>query len=545
MSYFEFPHTRTYDGDLGYIIKMVTELTNKYNDFFAYNSIKFADPLQWDITKQYEAYTIVFDYDSGYSYISKQPVPAGIALSNVDFWCVVGPLIVDSWARTEIYTILSFIANIYETGTTATAVRASGEYVVVNGGLYKTTTAINIGETYTSGYNMTPTTIENMILDKFPIQTSDIADGAVTTNKIDTGAITTGKIAVGAVTTAKIADHTVNKTKMVEDKYIFIGDSYNKDYHHSWGEKVAARLGLTIGTDCWLSATSGGSMGNGLIYTDVSTLIGTMTADEKNSITKIAMVFGVNDWSQTEADIATGTANLENLLVANFPNAELIYCAAQWGYYNDTYRQGVMRAFNIYAATFKHTRYVDKAYTMMMNPALLDSDMVHPTNEAANNIASVVINALNGGSKWTYVSYGQYATVDPTSYGGNATFQINGMITEAGTHIWRKSNDAVFFSPALTVGNTFTQIGTIAAADNNFFQREANIAAPFKATFYDASNNLHYDVIYGTLKIKKHSDSDPYWDVFFRNELYVAGSYNITITNMAIQFDTILDYTQT
>ena len=286
-------------------------------------------------------------------------------------------------------------------------------------------------------------------------------------------------------------------------------------------------------------------MANGLIMTDVVTLAGTMTDDEKNSITKIALVFGVNDWAYTAAQIATATEDFETFLVTNFPNADIVYCAAQWGYYNNTYRQGVIRAYNTYAATFKKIRYVDKAYTMMMNPALVDADMVHPTEEAANNISSVVINALNGGAKWTYTSYGQYATVDPTSYGGNATFTINGMISEAGTHIWRKSNDAVFFSPALSVDNTFTQIGTIAAADNNFFQREAVITGPFKATFYDAANVLHYDVIYGSLKIVKHSDLDPYWDVYFRNELYVGGSYTITITNMAIQFDVILDYTQT
>ena len=164
MAYFEFPHTRTYDGDLGFVIKKLIELTEHYDMFFKYNSIKFADPLQWDITKQYEAYTIVFDYDSGYSYISKQPVPAGIGLNNPDFWCLVGPLIIDSWARTEILTILSFIANIYETGTTATAVRNPDDFVVVNGALYQVTSLINIGETYTSGYNITPTTIENMIL---------------------------------------------------------------------------------------------------------------------------------------------------------------------------------------------------------------------------------------------------------------------------------------------------------------------------------------------------------------------------------------------
>lgn len=30
--YYDFPHTRTYDSDLGFLIKMYLELTNKYDD---------------------------------------------------------------------------------------------------------------------------------------------------------------------------------------------------------------------------------------------------------------------------------------------------------------------------------------------------------------------------------------------------------------------------------------------------------------------------------------------------------------------------------
>ena len=32
MAYFEFPHTRSYEGDLGYIIKTMTKLVNEYNE---------------------------------------------------------------------------------------------------------------------------------------------------------------------------------------------------------------------------------------------------------------------------------------------------------------------------------------------------------------------------------------------------------------------------------------------------------------------------------------------------------------------------------
>lgn len=169
MSYFEFPHTRSYEGDLGFILKKVIELSESYDKFFRYNTIHFADPIEWNITTQYAPFTIVFDTANGASYISKQPVPTGITLDNSDFWSFVGPLIVDGYARTQIEKILHFITNIYESGSTASAVRHAGDFAIIGGELYKITTTINVGETYTEGVNITKTTIENMIPELIPV----------------------------------------------------------------------------------------------------------------------------------------------------------------------------------------------------------------------------------------------------------------------------------------------------------------------------------------------------------------------------------------
>ena len=48
----------------------------------------FADPLTWDITKAYEALTIV--YYQGNSFTSRQAVPAGIDITNNDYWALTG-----------------------------------------------------------------------------------------------------------------------------------------------------------------------------------------------------------------------------------------------------------------------------------------------------------------------------------------------------------------------------------------------------------------------------------------------------------------------
>lgn len=85
MSFFEFPHTRTYDSDLGWLIWAMRKLISDMTEFTEINSIKFGDPINWNIATQYEPTTIVVD-DEGNGYISRKAVPAGIALTDTEYW---------------------------------------------------------------------------------------------------------------------------------------------------------------------------------------------------------------------------------------------------------------------------------------------------------------------------------------------------------------------------------------------------------------------------------------------------------------------------
>lgn len=102
MSYFEFPHTRTYDSDLGWLIKHVgenitnisylqkwaaehqpeyEELLNKVNGLID-NLIDVIVP--WDSSVAYRVFTIA-EYQ-GTNYIALQDVPVGIMITNQDYW---------------------------------------------------------------------------------------------------------------------------------------------------------------------------------------------------------------------------------------------------------------------------------------------------------------------------------------------------------------------------------------------------------------------------------------------------------------------------
>lgn len=187
MSYFEFPHTRDYEGDLGYIIKTLNELTDRFNNFFEYNNIHFADPIEWSITSSYTANTIVYASDMESSFIAKQAVPAGIALTNTDYWQNLGSINVDPDARAQINNILRFITKRYEEGSKATEYRTTGEFIVVYKTLYKAIRPIAEGAEYVPGVNISLATIEEMITELNPIDSELSADSE---NAIANSAVT-------------------------------------------------------------------------------------------------------------------------------------------------------------------------------------------------------------------------------------------------------------------------------------------------------------------------------------------------------------------
>ena len=80
-----YPYTDTHELNLDWILKKIKELKVEIDDFKVVNNITFSG--QWDITKQYPAWTIVSDNNIGY--VSIQPVPVGVPLSNGNYWVEV------------------------------------------------------------------------------------------------------------------------------------------------------------------------------------------------------------------------------------------------------------------------------------------------------------------------------------------------------------------------------------------------------------------------------------------------------------------------
>lgn len=156
MAYFEFPHTRTYDSDLGWLMWAMKKLIGEWEDFSNLNSIKFADPINWSIDRNYEPTVIVLDSD-GNGYISRLAVPAGVPLSNTEYWTQI----FNMGDLTD--TIRENIAVNAEESPTAPVALEKGQLVWWNDDLYQVLYDIAAGTAFIENVNVSRMTVDEKI----------------------------------------------------------------------------------------------------------------------------------------------------------------------------------------------------------------------------------------------------------------------------------------------------------------------------------------------------------------------------------------------
>ena len=141
------PYTNFHDLNLDWIIEVLNEFNTKLSDFVSLATIKYADPIQWNITSQYEANTVVVD-SNGNAYLSVRPVPSGVSLDRVEFWTKIGNFD-ELWADVK----KAITPNDEGHSPTATADRAVHDLVWVDGSLVRVTKAMTAGDAYVPGSN--------------------------------------------------------------------------------------------------------------------------------------------------------------------------------------------------------------------------------------------------------------------------------------------------------------------------------------------------------------------------------------------------------
>lgn len=223
MFFYNYPYTDVHELNLDWIILMIKKMEAELKNFIGINTIKYADPILWNITSQYEANTVVIDPQTGNAYISTKAVPNGVHLNNTNYWTQIY-----NYAA-ELDQIRSNIATNEGNTTTSTHSYNAGNLVWVQGNLYKVIAPIIPGDSFVVGSNIVAITIEDII---------DILDGKIGSlnilNTADKSSLVNalnevlGKI--GDLTQLQTSDQTsiVNAiNSLITDLIAMIGDLNN------------------------------------------------------------------------------------------------------------------------------------------------------------------------------------------------------------------------------------------------------------------------------------------------------------------------------
>lgn len=184
MGLFEnFPCSNFHELNLDWILHELKELETEITNFVAINSVKYANPIVWDITSQYETNTVVLD-SSGNAYLSVQPVPAGVALDREEYWTKIGNF---SALWDSVRTAITPYDE--QHSTTASVDHKAGDWVWVENDLLLITKNITAGDKYVDGGNCKKTNLHDLFLNlsddlKYEItareSTDDLLDEKIT-----------------------------------------------------------------------------------------------------------------------------------------------------------------------------------------------------------------------------------------------------------------------------------------------------------------------------------------------------------------------------
>lgn len=153
----QFPYTNFHELNLSKIVEEMKKLNSKVDEYLTYATITYADPILWDITSQYVKNTIVVS-STGTAYLSTQPVPTGIAITDTNYWTPIGNF-------TQLWDDMKASICGIDLGdsTSATQNISEGELFFQANDLYQATTSIVSGSLIVPGGNATALNIEDFV----------------------------------------------------------------------------------------------------------------------------------------------------------------------------------------------------------------------------------------------------------------------------------------------------------------------------------------------------------------------------------------------
>ena len=341
-----YPYVNDEIQNLDWLLKVSNENTETIKNFIGINTIKYADPILWDITSQYEANTIVVDPQTGDAYISTKAVPYGVALSNEGYWTRIYNY------ASEIHVFREQIAADEQLSTTATAPRSVDDLVFLNGLLYIVTAPMIAGDSYVEGSNCAKTTINAQLLrlhtsinaeaeaqarqeaDAAEAQARQEADAAEAQARQEADAALREQLTEALQTEVRAreqADNTITQEYKIFVRnnnvnagrfIIFVGDSYADPAveNDTYVTRCAGFMGLS--SSQYINASVGGAgFSNGAFLEKLQEAVETL--ENADVVTDVVVLGGYNDHSTTQSDIINAINTFCTYCKTNLPYAKI------------------------------------------------------------------------------------------------------------------------------------------------------------------------------------------------------------------------------
>ena len=336
----KYPYSDFNEFNLDWVIRKIRDLETSMTDYEALHSITFGG--DWDISKQYQAWTIVSDPISHDGYLSLKPVPNNVLLTDTDYWLKIAD---------------------YTTGLANVNARVDAvENDITN----------NIDPAITNLQNDV-TLIGNHI-----------------TNDID----------------PDISNLKYEVNLMKRRRIIIFGDSYFEDGRAEYnGKPVRYWLNQYLaGTNIDFEINAQGQEGfavtgnNSFLY-DVNNYVSTFDPDE---VTDVVFAGGFNDRIYTIANIESGMYNTFQAVRTKYPYAKIHCGFFGWdGHWASTNRSDIVRyAIPGWKNCGKYgASYMENSeFTMHWYELFTSADWIHPTDKGTAEIAKQLVLYLLGGS---------------------------------------------------------------------------------------------------------------------------------------------------
>ena len=491
-----YNYTDFHELNIDWMLKVLEEIENTMDAFVAINAIKYADPIQWNITRQYERNTVVIDPLSGTAYISVKPVPIGVALTNTDYWCVVFDLEQFVTRANDNFTV-----RVEEATTlTATFPTNAGQWVVWGGVLYEALSNIIAGDQYVVNSNIKRITVEEITGDLINLNTTDkssivaainaelaarIAADQVLDNSIVVerdARIAADQVldnSIVAERDARIAaDQILVETKEVNQasrKYILIFDSYG-----ALGVSTYAAAACPGGYHV-LNVGGAGFCGAGGGTTWVDSLrsyLNSITVEERASYTDIMVFGGINDYGYQPNVIISSMTDFNDVKNSLASQCKITLCPVSWATRLDgtihDYVDHVISAYS-YGSSHLGWRFVDGLNAYIHSDSYLQSDGIHPTNEGAERLGHAIATFIKTGVAPKLTTQFKGATVTADASGASSSV-ISTMISD--NKVKLVGYLTLSFPTAKTVQTGATAATLLATISNTYYQGNVIGASP-------------------------------------------------------------------